>query len=152
MWMGRERLVGGLPPLLRTYIIIKQSQTKNRLLTNRFDRAAMLMALGLSGFAPIVHMALAEGIKGLTHFPLIHITIVCLCYILGTAFYVTRIPERYWPGTFDLWVSFLEPPERVEVFCSFLVLFLFLFPPWTLPRFFYFFLFVFSKKKHPKMD
>lgn len=85
------------------------------------------MALGLSGFAPIVHMALAEGIEGLTHFPLIHITIVCLCYILGTAFYVTRIPEKYWPSTFDLWVSFLEPPNESRK-CFFLFLFLFLFP------------------------
>lgn len=68
----------------------------------------MLMALGLSGFAPIVHMAVAEGIQGLTHFPLVHIIVVCLCYVVGTLFYVTRIPEKYWPGTFDLWVSFLS--------------------------------------------
>lgn len=66
----------------------------------------MLTALGLSGFAPIVHMAMTEGVKGLSHFPLVHIAVVCLCYVLGTVFYVTRIPERYWPGTFDLWVSF----------------------------------------------
>lgn len=66
----------------------------------------MLTALGVSGIVPIVHMAVTQGVEGLSHFPLIHIAVVCLCYVLGTMFYVTRIPERYWPGTFDLWVSF----------------------------------------------
>ena len=65
----------------------------------------MLTALGISGYGPIVHMAVAEGTQGLTHFPLIHIAATSLCYAMGTGFYVMRIPERYWPDTFDLWVS-----------------------------------------------
>ncbi len=71
----------------------------------------MLVALVGSGFVPIAHMALFEGFKALRNFPLIHIAIMILCFLLGTIFYVTHLPEKHWPGTFDLWVSlpFLTP-------------------------------------------
>lgn len=26
-------------------------------------------------------------------------------YVLGAVFYVRRIPEKYWPEIFDIWVS-----------------------------------------------
>lgn len=31
-----------------------------------------------------------------------------LLYILGAVFYALRVPERWFPGKFDLWVSFLS--------------------------------------------
>ena len=59
----------------------------------------------LSGFAPIIHMFLLEGMEGIRHFPLWHIACMELCYFVGTVFYLSHWPERRWPGTFDIWVS-----------------------------------------------
>jgi adiponectin receptor len=73
----------------------------------------MLIALAGSAFAPIVHMGTIEGVAGVAHFPLIHMAIVSMCYLVGTGFYVTHVPEKLWPGTFDLWVSgYSIPPWK----------------------------------------
>ena len=68
----------------------------------------MFIALGGSGFAPIIHVAIVEGAEGLRRFPLINITITCLSYLVGTTIYVGHVPEKYCPGgMFDIWVSAL---------------------------------------------
>lgn len=51
-----------------------------------------------------MHVAFAEGLHGLERFPLLNITITCGSYVIGTALYITRWPEKRWPGTFDLYV------------------------------------------------
>ncbi|KAI9665925.1 MAG: hypothetical protein M1821_003860 [Bathelium mastoideum] len=67
-------------------------------------RATIFIALGTSGFAPIAHGALS-GTISLQGFSLEYIAAESAFYLLGTAIYVARIPEKYWSGIFDVWVS-----------------------------------------------
>lgn len=60
--------------------------------------------MGASGFAPILHAALAPHLT-LDGFALEYVAAQSAFYLLGTAFYVTRVPEKYWSGVFDIWVS-----------------------------------------------
>ncbi|MCJ1321375.1 hypothetical protein MMC15_006719 [Xylographa vitiligo] len=68
-----------------------------------FWRALVFIALGCSGFAPIVHMFVKDGLNGLSNFPIGYICGSSLLYLIGTAIYVTRRPEKWWPGLFDYW-------------------------------------------------
>ena len=52
-----------------------------------------------------MHVAIAEGPGGLERFPLLNIIVTCGSYVIGTAFYIARWPEKRWPGKFDVWVS-----------------------------------------------
>ena len=63
------------------------------------------MALALSGFMPVAHIALLAGAEGLGQFPLANIAVTCGSYLVGTAFYIYRVPEKHFPGYFDVWVS-----------------------------------------------
>ncbi|GAP93058.1 putative hemolysin-III channel protein Izh2 [Rosellinia necatrix] len=65
-------------------------------------RAAVFIALGASGFAPILHAALSPSLT-LDGFSVEHVVAQSAFYLLGTAFYVNRIPEKYWRRTFDVW-------------------------------------------------
>lgn len=67
-------------------------------------RAAVFIALGASGFAPILHAALSPALT-LDGFSLECVIAQSAFYLLGTVFYVNRIPEKYWSGIFDVWVS-----------------------------------------------
>ncbi|MCJ1288725.1 hypothetical protein MMC34_000254 [Xylographa carneopallida] len=73
-----------------------------------FWRALVFIALGCSGFAPIVHMYVRDGLDGLSNFPMSYICGSSALYLIGTAIYVTRSPEKRWPGLFDYWVSLQE--------------------------------------------
>jgi adiponectin receptor len=68
-------------------------------------RAAVFFLLATSGLAPIFHVAWAEGSSGLIRIPLGSLTVTCSSYAIGTAVYVTRFPEKFWPARFDLIVS-----------------------------------------------
>lgn len=52
-----------------------------------------------------MHMAMVEGMAGLQNFPIRKISLMALCHLSGAAIYVLRVPEKFWPGTFDIWVS-----------------------------------------------
>lgn len=69
------------------------------------DRAALFVGLGASGFTPVAHKAIVDGVEGLQGFPLFSITAMSLVYLVGTAIYVAHMPEKYWPGRFNYWVS-----------------------------------------------
>lgn len=66
-------------------------------------RAVVFICLGASGFGAIIHAGLTQGMEGLDPFPFPNIAITCSCYLVGTFLYVHRIPEKQWPGIFDLW-------------------------------------------------
>lgn len=79
-------------------------------LDTRFDgpraaalRASIFVALGASGFAPILHAAVAPRLT-LQHFALGHIFISTALYLTGTVIYVARFPESSRPGKHDIWV------------------------------------------------
>lgn len=66
-------------------------------------RATVFIALGASGFAPILHATLSPKLS-LEGFSLEYVLAQSAFYLLGTAFYVNRFPEKYWKGIFDVWV------------------------------------------------
>ncbi|CAL8579671.1 hypothetical protein XPA_005405 [Xanthoria parietina] len=67
-------------------------------------RTAMFVAVGLSGVLPMSHAVRLFGIPqanlqmGWSYF-----VMEAVCYISGAIFYATKLPERWWPGRFDVW-------------------------------------------------
>lgn len=69
--------------------------------------AGVFLSFGLSGVIPAVHYSVQEGwIKALNQASLGWLILMGLLYIIGTMFYALRIPERFFPGKFDIWVRF----------------------------------------------
>lgn len=66
-------------------------------------RTSLFIGLAASGYAPVVHMAIVEGMAGLQNFPIQKWSIMALFYLAGAVFYVARVPEKFFPGTFDIW-------------------------------------------------
>ena len=64
----------------------------------------MFAALASNGLLPIGHIAFAQGAQGLEGFALTHTAVAILLYLLAIFFYLTHIPEKWRPGTFDIWV------------------------------------------------
>ncbi|KAM3152907.1 hypothetical protein ABEW05_006696 [Botrytis cinerea] len=50
----------------------------------------------------MIHAALMDHIS-LKNFPLFYMITSTILFLTGTAVYVTRTPEKYWPGVFDVW-------------------------------------------------
>lgn len=72
-------------------------------------RAGVFMAFGLSGVIPAIHYVYMEGwFNDISRASLGWLVLMGLLYILGAMFYALRIPERWFPGKFDLWVSWQE--------------------------------------------
>jgi len=67
-------------------------------------RSIIFLGLGACGFLPLIHAALDDNIS-LANFPSVYIFISSTLYVVGTLIYVSRTPERYWPGVFDHWGS-----------------------------------------------
>jgi len=64
------------------------------------------MAFGLSGVIPAIHYVYMEGwFNDISRKSLGWLILMGFLYILGAMFYALRIPERWFPGKFDLWVS-----------------------------------------------
>lgn len=68
-------------------------------------RTSLFLGLAASGFAPVVHMAILEGMSGVQKFPFQTLAIMALFHLGGAFIYVARVPEKHYPGTFDIWVS-----------------------------------------------
>ncbi|KAK0173277.1 hypothetical protein PV328_006499 [Microctonus aethiopoides] len=67
-------------------------------------RAGVFMGFGLSGIIPAVHYAIAEGwFKAINQAALGWLILMGCLYILGAMFYALRVPERFFPGKFDIW-------------------------------------------------
>jgi adiponectin receptor len=59
--------------------------------------------MGLSAVVPIIHGLSAFGLPHLDRTASLRWVVgQGLLYILGAAIYAARVPERAWPGTFDL--------------------------------------------------
>lgn len=67
-------------------------------------RAGMFFALALSGVIPSIHYILIDGFSSAINDARFDwLLLMALFYIVGTALYALRIPERFCPGKFDLW-------------------------------------------------
>lgn len=66
----------------------------------------MFLVFGLSGIIPAVHYTVREGLEvALSRAALGPLALMGSLYVLGAVFYAVRVPERWFPGKCDLWVS-----------------------------------------------
>lgn len=71
----------------------------------RTFRAVIFAVFGLSGIAPAVHYGIMEGwankrsLKNLGF-----LLLMGILYIIGAILYALRVPERFYPGKFDIWL------------------------------------------------
>nr|QVK45751.1 G protein-coupled receptor [Proales similis] len=70
----------------------------------RAVRAGMFIALGLSGIIPAIHYIATFGsVKAFNVGALGWLILMAVLYIIGACLYAARIPERLFPGRFDIW-------------------------------------------------
>jgi len=66
----------------------------------------VFIGLGLSGVIPAMHYVITNGFHdAIYEAALGWLSLMAILYIIGAVIYAARIPERIWPGRFDIWVS-----------------------------------------------
>lgn len=65
-------------------------------------RALLFMSMGVSGLIPAIHGVMMNWNEPLCPLTVAHEGVMAGCYAIGAMIYVTRIPERWKPGVFDL--------------------------------------------------
>ncbi|KAL6012215.1 Casein kinase I hhp2 [Asimina triloba] len=65
-------------------------------------RASLFLAMGFSGVVPATHALIINWDQPSCHVAVAYEALMGLAYGTGAAFYVTRVPERWKPGAFDL--------------------------------------------------
>ncbi|KAJ2956473.1 hypothetical protein NQZ79_g7652 [Umbelopsis isabellina] len=74
--------------------------------TYRWMRTSLFLAMGLSGIIPIGHGVITFGLKmALTSISLGHMIAMGAFYVVGALIYGNRIPERWYPGKFNIWFA-----------------------------------------------
>ncbi|XP_076954961.1 heptahelical transmembrane protein 1-like isoform X2 [Bidens hawaiensis] len=68
----------------------------------RSFKAFVFMGMGLFGLIPAVHAMMVNWHEPQRNGILVYETLMAVSYLTGTMFYITRIPERWKPGWFDL--------------------------------------------------
>lgn len=67
-------------------------------------RAAVFMTFGLSGIIPAIHFGVMEGwFNKVSQKSLGWLILMGVLYIFGAMLYALRVPERWFPGKFDIW-------------------------------------------------
>lgn len=65
-------------------------------------RALIFAAMGFSGIVPAIHALVVNWGEPRRNVTLAYESGMALSYVIGTVFYVSRVPERWRPGSFDL--------------------------------------------------
>ncbi|ONK70492.1 uncharacterized protein A4U43_C05F34270 [Asparagus officinalis] len=65
-------------------------------------RAALFLIMGFSGVVPAVHALVLNWEHRACHLALVLEVVMGLAYATGAGFYVSRVPERWKPGAFDI--------------------------------------------------
>ncbi|KAH0652310.1 hypothetical protein KY290_030746 [Solanum tuberosum] len=68
----------------------------------RSFRAVLFMSMGFFGLIPAVHAVVLNWDEPERNVTLAYELAMALSYLIGTMFYIMRIPERWRPGFFDL--------------------------------------------------
>ncbi|KAL2929775.1 Heptahelical transmembrane protein 1 [Bienertia sinuspersici] len=68
----------------------------------RAFRAILFVSMGLFGLFPAVHGCVLNWTNPRRNVTLAYEVAMALSYLIGTGFYVSRVPERWKPGFFDL--------------------------------------------------
>lgn len=67
-------------------------------------RAGLFIALGLTGVIPAIHFVTGDGLyHAFYDCGLGWLLLMAALYITGALLYACRIPEKYYPGMFDIW-------------------------------------------------
>lgn len=66
----------------------------------------LVISFGYSGFIPAIHLIAEYGLT-LAYRQAAGgwVSLMCLLYTASAVMYATRIPERFFPGKCDIWVS-----------------------------------------------
>jgi len=71
-----------------------------------FVHIGVFIGLGLSGVIPAMHYVITNGFHdAIYEAALGWLSLMAILYIIGAVIYAARIPERIWPGRFDIWVG-----------------------------------------------
>jgi adiponectin receptor len=71
----------------------------------RTVRASLYVGLGLSAVVPVFHGLMVYGYSHLNrNMGVKWVVLQGALYISGAALYAARIPEKYYPGTFDIYL------------------------------------------------
>ena len=71
-----------------------------------FFYLGVFITFGLSGIAPATHFGVVNGWEKAVHEAQIPwLILMGILYITGALLYAMRIPERFFPGKVDIWVS-----------------------------------------------
>ncbi|GAB4828237.1 hypothetical protein Ancab_035149 [Ancistrocladus abbreviatus] len=65
-------------------------------------RALLFVSMGLFGLIPAVHASILNWDNPRRNMTMAYELFMALFYLVGTGFYVSRVPERFKPGWFDL--------------------------------------------------
>ncbi|KAI8822169.1 hemolysin-III related-domain-containing protein [Fimicolochytrium jonesii] len=70
----------------------------------RLLRTGLFVAMGFTGVAPLVHAVVKYG-SHMTKHALSSGSLISsgIIYFIGAVVYISRVPERWWPGRFDIW-------------------------------------------------
>lgn len=69
-------------------------------------RAALFVCIGLSAVVPLTHSLLMYGWEEAKNVAGVDYGLIIGClYIIGAVMYAARVPERFLPGTCDLWLQ-----------------------------------------------
>lgn len=72
----------------------------------RLFRTGVFMTFSLAGLAPAIHFGVREGCHNYTAMKtLIWLFLMGTLHLVGAVFYTIRVPERFCPGKFDIWLS-----------------------------------------------
>ena len=68
----------------------------------RVLRAVVFISLGMTGMAPAIHYIVTHDFFHWNFY--FWLLLAVFIYFIGGVIYATRIPERLFPGKFDIWV------------------------------------------------
>ncbi|KAJ3059354.1 hypothetical protein HK102_010040, partial [Quaeritorhiza haematococci] len=67
-------------------------------------RTGLFTSMGLSGVLPLVHSVALYGVEYARYaMSFEYLVLMAFFYLLGAAIYISRVPERWFPGKFDIW-------------------------------------------------
>ncbi|KAI9366866.1 HlyIII-domain-containing protein [Zopfochytrium polystomum] len=70
----------------------------------RHVRVSVFVALGLTGALPLVHSIMKYGVAFAKYsMASENLVVMALMYLIGAGIFAGRIPERWFPGKFDIW-------------------------------------------------
>jgi predicted membrane channel-forming protein YqfA (hemolysin III family) len=94
--------------MLRSFGGEKFENFSTQLVDTDTTRSVLFATFFASGFVPMVHASIIDGVEVLGYFPLAHTIGMASFYGTGVLFYVTRFPEKYFPEKFDIWVRVFD--------------------------------------------